>query len=40
MDMDLTAALTLESGIIRKFGAHNRFQAVAKAVLAGMIASE
>ncbi|MCZ4092245.1 MULTISPECIES: MerR family transcriptional regulator [Sinorhizobium] len=40
MDMDLTAALTLESGIIRKFGAHNRFQAVAKAVLAGVIASE
>ncbi|MBB4185605.1 MerR family transcriptional regulator [Sinorhizobium terangae] len=40
MDMDLTAALTLESGIIRKFGAHNRFQAVAKAVLAGLIASE
>jgi DNA-binding transcriptional MerR regulator len=40
MDMDLTAALTLESGIIRKFEAHNRFQAVAKAVLAGMIASE
>lgn len=38
MDMDLTAALTLESGIIRKFEANNRFQAVAKAVLAGMIA--
>lgn len=40
LDMDLTAALTLESGIIRKFDAHNRFQAVAKAVLAGMIAAE
>ncbi|MBP1883215.1 MerR family transcriptional regulator [Sinorhizobium mexicanum] len=40
MDMDLTAALMLESGIIRKFGAHNRFQAVAKAVLAGLITSE
>ncbi|WEX76251.1 MerR family transcriptional regulator [Sinorhizobium numidicum] len=40
MDMELTAALTLESGIIRKFDAHNRFQAVAKAGLAGMIASE
>lgn len=40
MAMDLTAALTLESGIIRKFGAHNRFQAIAKAVLAGMIVSE
>jgi len=38
MDMDLAAALTLESGIIRKFDANNRFQAVAKAVLAGMIA--
>ena len=40
MDMDITAALALESGIIRKFDAQNRFQAVAKAVLAGMIASE
>ncbi|ACP25759.1 putative transcriptional regulator, MerR family [Sinorhizobium fredii NGR234] len=40
MGMDITAALTLESGIIRKFDAQNRFQAVAKAVLAGMIASE
>ncbi len=40
MDMDITAALTLESGIIRKFDARNRFQAVAKAVLTGMIASE
>jgi DNA-binding transcriptional MerR regulator len=40
LDMDLTAALALESGIIRKLEAHNRFQAVAKAVLAGMIASE
>jgi DNA-binding transcriptional MerR regulator len=40
MDMDIAAALTLESGIIRKFDAQNRFQAVAKAVLAGMVASE
>nr|WP_244514848.1 MerR family transcriptional regulator [Ensifer sp. LCM 4579] len=40
MDMDLKAAVTLEAGIIRKFDAHNRFQAVAKAVLAGIIAAE
>ncbi|OAP38560.1 LuxR family transcriptional regulator [Sinorhizobium glycinis] len=40
MDMDIAAALTLESGIIRKFDARNRFQAVAKAVLSGMIATE
>ncbi|OCP01735.1 MULTISPECIES: MerR family transcriptional regulator [unclassified Ensifer] len=40
MDMDVAAALTLEAGIIRKFGANNRFQAIAKAVLAGMIAAE
>ncbi|MCA1491734.1 MerR family transcriptional regulator [Sinorhizobium alkalisoli] len=40
MDMDLKAAVTLEAGIIRKFEAHNRFQAVSKAVLAGMIAAE
>lgn len=40
MEMDITAALALESGIIRKFDAQNRFQAIAKAVLAGMIASE
>ncbi|WOS61451.1 MerR family transcriptional regulator [Sinorhizobium fredii] len=40
MGMDITAALTLESGIVRKFDAQNRFQAVAKAVLAGMITSE
>ncbi|AUX76886.1 MerR family transcriptional regulator [Sinorhizobium fredii] len=40
MEMEITAALALESGIIRKFDAQNRFQAIAKAVLAGMIASE
>ncbi|ASY63574.1 putative transcriptional regulator protein [Sinorhizobium sojae CCBAU 05684] len=40
MDMDLKAAVTLEAGLIHKFDAHNRFQAVAKAVLAGMIAPE
>lgn len=40
MDMDVAAAVTLEAGIIRKFGAHNRFQAVAKAVLSGMITAE
>ncbi|NVD39129.1 MerR family transcriptional regulator [Ensifer sp. HO-A22] len=40
MEMDLAAALTLEAGIIRKFNAHNRFQAIAKAVLSGMIAAE
>ncbi|TCN29749.1 MerR family transcriptional regulator [Sinorhizobium americanum] len=40
MEMDITAALSLESGIIRKFDAQNRFQAIAKAVLAGLISSE
>jgi DNA-binding transcriptional MerR regulator len=40
MEMDIAAALTLESGIIRKFDAQNRFQAVAKAVLTGIIASD
>lgn len=40
MEMDVAAALTLEAGIIRKFGANNRFQAIAKAVLAGMISAE
>ena len=40
MDMDVAAALTLEAGIIRKFGANNRFQANAKAVLSGMISAE
>ncbi|MGE6783485.1 MerR family transcriptional regulator [Ensifer adhaerens] len=40
MDMDVAAALTLEAGIIRKFGANNRFQAIAKAVLSGMISAE
>ncbi len=40
MDMDVAAALTLEAGIIRKFGANNRFQAIAKAVLSGMISPE
>ena len=40
MEMDVAAALTLEAGIIRKFGASNRFQAIAKAVLAGMISAE
>jgi DNA-binding transcriptional MerR regulator len=40
MDMDLTAVLTLESDIIRKFNGHNRFQAVAKAVLMGFVSAE
>lgn len=40
MDMDLTAALALESGIIRKFNGHNRFQAVAKAVLLGNLSAD
>ncbi|OJF91998.1 MerR family transcriptional regulator [Pararhizobium antarcticum] len=40
MDMDLTAVLTLESDIIRKFNGHNRFQAVAKAVLLGHVATD
>lgn len=37
MDMDLTAVLTLESDIIRKFNVNHRFQAVAKAVLMGLV---
>lgn len=40
MDMDLTAVLTLESDIVRKFNGHNRFQAVAKAVLMGFISTD
>jgi DNA-binding transcriptional MerR regulator len=40
MDMDLTAVLTLESDIVRKFNGHNRFQAVAKAVLMGFISAD
>lgn len=40
MAMDLTAVLTLESDIIRKFNGHNRFQAVAKAVLLGFVSAE
>jgi len=40
MDMDLTAVLTLESDIIRKFNGHHRFQAVAKAVLMGFVSAE
>jgi len=40
MDMDLTAVLTLESDIVRKFNGHNRFQAVAKAVLMGFVSAE
>lgn len=40
MDMDITAVLTLESDIIRKFNGHNRFQAVAKAVLLGHVATD
>lgn len=35
--MDLRDAQVLESTIIQKFNAHNRFQAVAKAVLLGII---
>ncbi len=37
MAMELRAAQALESAIIQKFQAHNRFQAVAKAVLLGII---
>ena len=40
MDMDMTAVLTLESDIIRKFNGHNRFQAVAKAVLMGLVSAD
>ena len=40
MDMDMTAVLTLESDIIRKFNGHNRFQAVAKAVLMGFVSAD
>ncbi|HEV7307588.1 MerR family transcriptional regulator [Ensifer sp.] len=40
MDMEVSAALTLEAGIIRKFSANNRFQAIAKAVLSGMISAD
>lgn len=40
MDMDLTAVLTLESDIIRKFNVNHRFQAVAKAVLMGLVSPE
>lgn len=40
MDMDLTAVLTLESDIVRKFNGHNRFQAVAKAVLMGFVSAD
>ncbi|KQV34586.1 MULTISPECIES: MerR family transcriptional regulator [unclassified Rhizobium] len=40
MNMDLTAVLTLESDIIRKFNGHNRFQAVAKAVLMGFVSAD
>lgn len=37
MAMELRDAQALENGIIQKFNAHNRFQAVAKAVLLGII---
>lgn len=37
MAMEQGQALELETGIIRKFSANNRFQAVAKAVLLGII---
>lgn len=40
MGMDVVAVLTLESDIIRKFNGHNRFQAVAKAVLLGLISMD
>ena len=40
MNMDMTAVLTLESNIIRKFNGHNRFQAVAKAVLMGFVSAD
>ena len=40
MDMDLTAVLTLESHIVRKFNVNHRFQAVAKAVLMGLVSAE
>lgn len=39
MDMDLTAVLTLESDIIRKFNVNHRFQAVAKAVLMDLVSA-
>lgn len=37
MALELRDAQALENGIIQKFNAHNRFQAVAKAVLLGII---
>lgn len=40
MGMDLTAVLTLESDIIRKFNVNHRFQAVAKAVLMGLVSAD
>lgn len=37
MAMEMDKALAIEAGIIQKFNANNRFQAVAKAVLLGII---
>jgi DNA-binding CsgD family transcriptional regulator len=34
---DMQKVMTIEASIIRKFGSSNRFQAVAKAVLLGLI---
>lgn len=39
LDLKNEELVALEEGIIRKFGANNRFQAVAKAVLLGIVAS-
>jgi DNA-binding transcriptional MerR regulator len=37
LDVALEQVLTMEAGIVRKFSASNRFQAVAKAVLLGIV---
>jgi DNA-binding transcriptional MerR regulator len=37
---DLEAVMTTEASIIRKFGSSNRFQAVAKAVLLGLVGTD
>jgi len=38
-ELKLDEVTEIENGLIEKIGAHNRFQAIAKAVLLGMIAS-
>ncbi|MFB2550816.1 MerR family transcriptional regulator [Ensifer soli] len=40
MHMDVAAVATLEADIIRKFNGHNRFQAIAKAMLHGHVSAE